>query len=310
MQLKTYLLDAGIDKIITAQNLPVFLEAANQIMFRPELVEVVQTDRGAKSIVGAIMKAAIFGFRLTPELGRCHVLPRNIKVKDGKYEKLASFQIGYKGWQKLAFEGGNVQAFDFGKVCENDRFEWVKGTRPDLVHEPAKSNRGQMTHFWASCTLNSGLVVFDVIDIEEAEKYRRYSETQNTWADGRKQFAQQATGIWAQSYETMALRLPIRNICTKKIQISDRISEGIEADGIVSIHGEETYTPHQVIEKSEPVDQSAALPEHMQDIANKLAKMGADELIAAFGEMEKEGKMTDQVKALFTARKNQIHAKR
>ena len=299
-------MDAGIEKVLT-KDLPVFMESANQILQRADLMEMAQTERGAKSIVGAMMKAAIFGFRLTPELGQCHILPRNIKGKDGKYEKLASFQIGYKGWQKLAFDGGNVLSFDFDKVCENDVFEVIKGTNPNLLHTPAKSNRGEMTHFWASCTLKSGLVVFDVIDIEEAEKYRRYSETQNTWSNNQKQFSKQAIGIWGQSYETMALRLPIRNICTKKIQISDRITDGIEHDGAVVIQGGESFTPHQVLQSEEVPN---PLSPELQKLQKELSTLNGEQLTAKFYEVDKAGKMTPEKKELFTARKQQIHSER
>ena len=253
------LIDAGINEIIT-DNKAVFLESAHHIMMRPEIMQIMATERGKQSVIGALMKAAIFGFRLSQELGECHIIPRKMKVKgaDGRdqYEVLASFQVGYKGWIKLAFAGGAVESFDYDEVHVNDDFDFEKGSNPFLRFKRNFKSRGEKIGYFACAMLHSGRSVFEYVDMDEVENYRRYSETQVEYGNGgQRTFSQEPKGLWAKSFKVMALRLPIREICTKKIPLTPQIERGIEFDGGVTLQqgkDAQVYTPVEVLQSETP----------------------------------------------------------
>jgi len=308
------LIDAGINEVIT-ENKAVFLESAHHIMMRPEIMQIMQTERGKQSVIGALMKAAIFGFRLSQELGECHIIPRKMKVKgaDGRdqYEVLASFQIGYKGWIKLAFAGGAVESFDYDTVCTNDIFAFQKGTNAFLNFTPNLKSRGEKMGFFVAATLHSGRVVFDYIDMEEAEQYRRYSETQVDFNNGQRTFSEKPKGIWEKNYEAMALRLPFREICTKKLPLTPQIERGIEFDGGVTLQqgkDAQVYTPVEVLQSE---DKTPAIPERIAKEAKEIAAINdGGTLSDLYYKYKDEGKLTEELTALFTQRKQQLHAKR
>jgi len=210
-----------------------FTEAALSLLQNPAIAACTQ-----ESVLGCLLKAAIFGFRLSPELGQCWIVPRNMKAKtaDGKDEwrKTATFQIGYKGWMELAFRSGEVESFDAAVVRDSDLFEYEKGSAPFLKYK-AGDGKGKVTHVWASATMRSGRVVFNVVDADEIERHRLMSDTQKD-ANG-------PVGIWFAHFDPMAKRIPMRYLCTLQLPKSELILRAVEADGGVT-----EVTPHEVIE--------------------------------------------------------------
>lgn len=238
-----------------------FVEAATVLAADPAIMACKP-----ESVMGAILKAALFGFRLNKELGQCWVIPRKIKTgtdanNKAIYEMVAVFQIGYKGWMKLANEG-SVESWDYATVFENEQFEMVKGTNANLYHKPiagTNAQKGRRIGYYAGAYLKgSGRFVFHYINMEEAEEYRRYSEQQYDYSQGQgKVFSQSAKGIWASNYDAMALRLPIREIATKKAPLTERIEQAVNADEGVTYYQDGKVvevTPKEVAEKTEVLE--------------------------------------------------------
>jgi phage RecT family recombinase len=228
---------SGVAKILSDKmGKEVFLEAA-KVLFE----DVKYKQCTIESIAGALLKAAIFNFRLSPELGEAWVIPRNVKtgLKDAQgkdiYETVAVFQIGYKGWKRLAEDTGRVSNWDYGTAHSNEIFEYKQGTAQMLNHIPVFGNKGTMVAFWAKAVLTDGREVYHVIGHDEAEQYRKYSETQYDWGADRKKVFVGPKGIWATAYQQMALRMPFKEIATKKIPRTSLIIENaIVADDSVT----------------------------------------------------------------------------
>lgn len=210
-----------------------FTEAALQLLKQPGLAACTQ-----ESVLGGLLKAAMFNFRLSPELGQCWLVPRKINI--GTKEKpvwaqVAVFQIGYKGWIELAFRSGEVESFDSAVVWSGDIFDFEQGSTPFLKYKPCPDpyRKGQKTHVWASATMRSGRVVFHVVDIAEIERHRMLSDTQISWNEGarRKEVAANPVGIWGAHYDQMAKRVPMRYLCTLQLPKSEILLRAIEADG-------------------------------------------------------------------------------
>lgn len=221
----------------------VFTEAALQLIQNPAIAACTQS-----SVLGCMLKAAIFGFRLSNELGQCWIVPRGMNVGNNKVQ-MATFQIGYKGWQELAFRSGRVESFDSGIVYQNDQFEFQKGTNAFMNHIPSPltgKDRGNITHAWASATMNTGRVVFNVVPVDEIERHRLMAQY-NT--------------VWANHYNMMAMRIPTRYLCMLQLPKSDEMSAAIEADGgIHDLEGEKVVTT-----PISQVEEAATLPELHED---------------------------------------------
>lgn len=231
-----------------------FTEAALSIIQNPSVAVCTR-----ESVFGCLLKAAIFGFRLSPELGQCWIVPRGLNVgtrEKPEWIKVATFQIGYKGWQELAFRSGKVESFDFATVRENDTFDFQQGSTPALVHKWSGSDheRGKRTGVWACATLNSGRVVFHYCPSSEIERHRLMSDTQK---DRSGVASQTPVSIWGTHYDIMAMRVPMRYLCTLKLPKTSEIDQAIESDGsVISIDGKVEVGATKLLDgaKSEPTE--------------------------------------------------------
>jgi len=226
--------------ISDVQGRAAFIEAASRLFHQPAYANCTN-----ESLLGCLLKAATFGFTLSPELGECYAIPRSIKTGQtfknatGKdvpvMEIVAVFQIGYKGWKSLAERTGRVKFWDYAAVYSNDLFEFEMGSDQYIRHQRSldDKNRGTRTAFWAMANLGPEKV-FAIMSIAEAEEYRRSSETQFAWVNGQKQFSAEPTGIWGKHYNAMAMRKLFKELATKKIPLTDLTMQAVNADDSVT----------------------------------------------------------------------------
>ena len=225
-------------------------EAAVHLLSDPKIQECDEA-----SILGALYKAATMGFRLERDFGECHLIPRSLKVGD-KWVKTCSFQIGYKGWKSIALQSGNLHYLEAREVYAADTFKFKHGTAAFLDHEPAATNDGKMSHFYALCKLKSGEYVFSVINIQEAEKSRRNSETQ--YKD--KVYSPVPVGVWLKNYAQMALRVPIKRLCAA-LPMTAAIETALQSDGGVTyVQKDGTVTSIQPADVENQAEQFEAKP--------------------------------------------------
>ena len=225
-------------------------EAAVHLLSDPKIQECDEA-----SILGALYKAATMGFRLERDFGECHLIPRSLKVGD-KWVKTCSFQIGYKGWKSIALQSGNLHYLEAREVYTADTFKFKHGTAAFLDHEPAATNDGKMSHFYALCKLKSGEYVFSVINIQEAEKSRRNSETQ--YKD--KVYSPVPVGVWLKNYAQMALRVPIKRLCAA-LPMTAAIETALQSDGGVTyVQKDGTVTTIQPADVESQAEQFEAKP--------------------------------------------------
>jgi len=232
--LKKIIAESGLTSLIAnSMGVDRFTEAAMQLIQQPGIATCTQ-----ESVLGGMLKAAIFNFRISPELGQCWLVPRtvNIGTKDAKqYIKVATFQIGYKGWMELAFRSGEIESFDAGIVHEKDTFAFEKGTSAFLKHIPTDlPNKGAKKWAYAYAIMRSGRIAFSVVPIEEVEKHRKMSDNQVTYQGGQKVAANDPVGIWAAHYDQMAKRIPMRYLCTLQLPKSDDVLQAAQVDGSVT----------------------------------------------------------------------------
>ena len=110
-------------------------------------------DCDPQSFVGSLLTASALG--LEPDvLGECYLVP---------YKRECTLIIGYQGIAKLFWQSPMAAQLESGYVCENDEFEYAKGTNPHLRHVPALSDdRGKVIAYYAIVGLKSGATWFEV----------------------------------------------------------------------------------------------------------------------------------------------------
>ena len=232
--MKKIIAESGLTSIIAdSMGMERFTEAAMQLIQQPGIATCTQ-----ESVLGGMLKAAIFNFRLSPELGQCWLVPRtvNIGTKENKqYIKVATFQIGYKGWMELAFRSGEIESFDSGVVYEKDTFSFEKGTNAFLKHVPTDlPQKGAKKWVYAYAIMRSGRLAFSVVPIDEVEKHRKMSDNQTTYEKSQRVVSGEPLGIWAAHYDQMAKRIPMRYLCTLQLPKSDEVLQAAQIDGSVT----------------------------------------------------------------------------
>lgn len=67
----------------------------------------------------------------------------------------------------LAYRSGTMRCIQAHTVHENDQFMYEQGSTPMLRHEPAESNRGNVTHYYAMFRTSEDRCGFAVMNIKE-----------------------------------------------------------------------------------------------------------------------------------------------
>lgn len=92
------------------------------------------------SVIGSIMKAAMFGFNPLPNLGQCWFIPYINSKQDAQgqwfKEKECQFQIGEKGYLKLAQNTGLIKRLISSAVHVEDEFFETLGYGATITHVP------------------------------------------------------------------------------------------------------------------------------------------------------------------------------
>jgi recombination protein RecT len=177
--------------------------AANLVAKNPKIAEC-----SAASVLGAVMEAAILGFRPVAGLGQCYFVP---------YGGHVQFQIGYRGWIELARRSGKVKTLYAHCVHEGDNFEYELGLEPKLKHVPGKG--GKMTHVYAVAHYTDGGFNFTVLSRDEVEGLR----TRNASQRGAP------SGPWATDYEEMAKAKAIKRL-SKYMPLTDEVAKAAAID--------------------------------------------------------------------------------
>jgi len=147
------------------------------------------------SIIRSVKKAAELGLSLSKELGMAYLIPRKGK---------AVLQIGYKGWEDLAYRATLVKMIDVDNVYMGDEFKIEKGTKPCITHvinPTANHDDDQIIGSYAVAHFGNGIPErFEWLPIEEIRKIRAVSP-----ASGR--------GPWVTWFSEMSKSRALIRLC-------------------------------------------------------------------------------------------------
>jgi phage RecT family recombinase len=161
-----------------------------------------------ESFLGALMTASQLGLEPGP-LGEAYLVP---------YGSVATFIPGYRGLIKLAWQSEQLSDIWAEIVYEKDEFTYDLGLNRDLVHRPARGERGQPIYVYAAARLKSGGTPFVVMSVDDVEAIRarlpRREERpvgQRLGRHGQKDRRQTAVEVATDVHRIQARRRPRRS---------------------------------------------------------------------------------------------------
>ena len=193
------------------------------------------------SFLGAMMAAAQMGTEVNTSLGQAYILPyRN----HGTME--ATYILGYRGLIDLAYRSGEIKSIQAHEVYENDEFSYEYGLEPKLRHVPAKSNRGEVTHFYAVFVTKDGGYGFEVMSVDDIRAFaRKYSKSFGT-----------DSSPWTTNFNAMAKKTVLKQIL-KYAPLKTEFVRGLVQDE--SIH--DTISADMTLEESRQVESEGSVSE-------------------------------------------------
>jgi recombination protein RecT len=187
----------------------------------------------ASSLVGAIMQASILGLEPVQALGQIYFVPfRNNKGTrdEPKWVDEVQFQLGYKGYIRLAQNSGEIKMIYAEVVKEGDEFDFELGLHPKLKHKPSSEKEdAKITHAYAVVHYKDGGYNFVVITHKQIEALRMRSPMQKSGING----------AWKTDYEAMAKGKAIKQL-GKYLPLSIEAAKGFASDE--GVFNEKTFT--------------------------------------------------------------------
>lgn len=183
-----------------------------------------------QTVLMAAATAATLDLPIDPNLGRAYIIPYNQKYKDesGKWssKQVAQFQIGYKGFIELAQRTGQfkyIHATDVrkGELINNNRltgelsFNWIQ--------DEYERNQLEVVGYVSSFGLINGFVSNYFMTKKEVDAHAtKYSQS-----------FKNKSGVWADDYESMALKTVTKLNLNKNAPLSIQMQTAVNTDQAV-----------------------------------------------------------------------------
>ena len=248
-------LEAVLPKHITADRLTRI--ACSAVSRSPKLLQCTMP-----SLYMAISQAAQLG--LEPGLD-CHLVP--FWNKD-----LSAFESimipDYKGLISLALRSDKVKKIEARVVYVGDIFDYEYGTKPFLLHKPARSDERSeqsMEYAYAVAWLSNGELSFDVMDRTEISKVQSVSRARDS-------------GPWKEWPEEMWKKTVVRRL-SKYLPKSTEFRQALQIETaaesgerpIVGLRGEDVFEKETPIfdEETKSAELTARLTDEMEEPDNQ-----------------------------------------
>jgi recombinational DNA repair protein RecT len=218
------------------------------------------------------------------------MIPRRNK---GKQE--CTFQIGYRGFIKLAYNTGQVAFYNARAVFAGDYFAYELGTEQYIKHRREAPPQAKITHFYAVLRQHNGAADCEVWSVGDVEAHRDRFRSDRFLKEKNKSYQ----GPWDTDFEAMGCKTLIRELA-KRAPLSPELMSQAARDeyiekGFTPINSAGDFVP---LQGDPPPDApETARPETLEEIDNQFRRTGvlgkaADELAAGYagpnGEMTEE----------------------
>lgn len=244
------------------------LGADNSASFVSDVVACVQNNAQIAqctnaSIFSGALVARTLNLSLSPTLGYAYLVPFDVRRKDGTYDKVAQYQMGYKGYVQLALRSGNyfkLVATDVrkGEVVNYDPFEDTYTLAPvEFEKRIAKDNKGNyivpIIGYYAKFKLNNGFTKELFMSHEDMLAYaKKYSKAYRSDLDKHTSYS-----FWTSRFEDMAKKTMLRQLLSKWGLLTSELQRAYECDmAVMDENGNPEYLdnqPDDVRESDNPI---------------------------------------------------------
>lgn len=140
-------------------------------------------DCTGSSIINACVKSAYDGLRLDGREAALVEHSENVGTRDKPvWEKHAVYFPMVRGLIKKILMSREVVAIDVDVIHENDQYHIIRGTNPDILHEPLViGDRGRIVAAYSVATLKGGHKTTEVMLRADLDAVRAEAKTQAVW---------------------------------------------------------------------------------------------------------------------------------
>lgn len=253
---------AALPRHISAERLiKTLLVAANR---NPKILQCTMA-----SVMETINRAAELGLDLSGTLGEAYPVPFTNSVKDaqGNWSKVVQLQliIGYRGFEKLAWQSGEVQMIDAEVVCERDHFIFRKGFEPRLEWEPRMDgDRGEPVGAYALVITKLGGRMARFMPTSDIERIRQGAQSKDSPA-------------WKNHWGEMARKTALRRVLKDAPLSTEKLVAAMEQDdkdyALSDVLEAETTRPGGsagLLKKLKGAEEEVPEPSHVGDVAGEV----------------------------------------
>lgn len=203
------------------------------------------------SIITSAMVAATLDLPIDKNLGYAYIVPFRDWKKGN--EKVAQFQLGYKGYIQLAQRSGQYMALNVTEVYEGELKSWNRLTET-FEFDPEGKESDEVIGYVAYFRLVNGFEKTVYWTKQQVESHRiKHNKAKNK---------EQLTGVWKSDYDAMAQKTVLKMMLSKWGILSIEMQKAVTTDETVQELDEKGELKQaEMIEDDEPVDQVEA-PTH------------------------------------------------
>lgn len=188
-------------------------------------------DADPQSILQAAVVAATLNLPINPNLGLAYIIP---------YGKVAQFQMGYKGFVKLALNTGKYKTIHATEVYKDEIAKWNPLTAefeatPFETWKMREASEGKLD------SIVGYLSFFKLINGYEKYWYWTAAQVRAHGQKFSKSFSN-PNGRWQQDFKAMALKTVLKLNLSKWGDLSIEMQKALEVDqAVIETTGEITY---------------------------------------------------------------------
>lgn len=175
-----------------------------------------------KSLFSCFLNAVELDLDFNKVRGWAYIIVFNTKNKEtGRYEDIATFITGYKGFIELITRGGRVKKVEAKVAYEGDEFYVEEGSEPKIIHRPCldDSRTDKVIAAYAIATLKNGERQQEVVMYKDLEKVRKTAKTQKIWGDWKEEMQRKT------SVRRLIKYLPISEEVTYALEIDNQLTQ-------------------------------------------------------------------------------------
>ena len=229
-------------------------DAARTKTFTASLISAVNTNKDLRECEGmSIISAALLGESLnlspSPQLGHYYMVPFNNTDKEtGIKSKVATFQLGWKGYYQLALRSGQYRNLDAVAIKEGElkSFNPITGEiELNPISDPVAREKAKTVGYYAFFELING---FKKAMYWPKEKMVAHAEKYSMGYRARKGYT-----FWEKDFDAMALKTMYRQLISKYGIMSIEMQKAFTNDmtiqnGAVSDEAEPVYFDAEIID--------------------------------------------------------------